>query len=354
MCAPFYKKVPNKLNKFRNIAALTCIISITVSQLVLSAADTSRNPTRISVLLATGMPGGSYHHLGSIMASMLTTKLKIVGLRVSAAISEGARENIEALRIKDADLILADDFSCSLAYRGIGPYKDKGFKELRSITNLWPEAVHMLIRSNGSANPTLEDLQGLTIATGLPESGTRFTTEILLRRIRSQKPLPKLKFMNYVSALDSLRIGTVQAADFTVAVPSSIVKELLQPDPKLFRFIQINDNDLKAAKRNGWTTCERITIPPATYPGQVDAIKTVGQNTIFATTSSLDPSVIYDLVRTLFENVDQLAKYHPAFKNILPDRAFNGLVAPLHSGAVRYFKENKIHIPEGLEPPDGE
>ncbi len=354
MRATFDKKKLRKLNKPGNVLALAFAVAVIISPWVCLASETSKTPTRISVLLATGMPGGSYHHLGLIMASMWTTKLKIVGLRVSAAISEGARENIEALRIRDADLILADDFSCSLAYRGIGPYKSRGFRELRSIANLWPEAVHLLIRSNGSPKPTLEDLRGLTIATGLPESGTRFTTEILLRGLRNHKPLSKLKFMNYASAIDSLRIGTVQAADFTAAIPSSLVNDLLQPDPKLFSFIQISDNDIKTAKRYGWTNCERIVIPAVTYPGQVDPVNTVGQNTILATTSSLDPEVIYDLIRILFENVDQLAKYHPAFRNILLERAFNGLVAPLHKGAVRYFKEKKIHIPDGLAPPDAE
>ncbi|MBM3298997.1 MAG: hypothetical protein FJY85_03485, partial [Deltaproteobacteria bacterium] len=61
-------------------------------------------PVRISVLVVTGMPGGTYHRIGLGMASLWTTRLKRAGIRVSAAISEGSAENIEAIRIADADL----------------------------------------------------------------------------------------------------------------------------------------------------------------------------------------------------------------------------------------------------------
>ncbi|MGC8603726.1 MAG: TAXI family TRAP transporter solute-binding subunit, partial [Desulfomonilaceae bacterium] len=81
-------------------------------------------------------------------------------------------------------------------------------------------------------------------------------------------------------------------------------------------------------------------------------ISTVGQNTLLATTSSLDSEIIYDLVKTLFENADQLAKFHSAFKHVTLERSLIGLEAPLHPGAVRYYQEKGIHIPETLMAPD--
>ena len=83
-----------------------------------SAQDKDR--AKISLLIATGMPGGTCYHVGLGMASLWTTKLRHPGIRVSAAHSEGSRENIEAIRISDADLILAEEFFCSMAFRGIG------------------------------------------------------------------------------------------------------------------------------------------------------------------------------------------------------------------------------------------
>jgi TRAP transporter TAXI family solute receptor len=343
-----------KLFPPRIIAILACVGLLSFLSGSSFGTDVSGVGTRISLLMVTGMPGGSFHHLGLAMASMWTTKLKKVGIRVSAAISEGARENVEAIRIEDADLILADDLSCDIAYRGFGGYKDKRAGELRSIVNLWPEAVHLIIRSDRKTNFSLDDLEGLTVATGLPESGNRFTTEILARTLKNQKSTIKFKFMNYGSAVDSLRTGAVDAADVTSAIPSALVINLLQPDPGLFSFLQISDAELRSAQELGWSSCRRIVIPPDVYPGQDKPINTVGQNTLLATSSSLDPEVIYDLTRTLFENIDQLAKFHPAFKNVTLENALHGLVAPLHPGAVRYYREKDVHIPEALLPPNVE
>jgi TRAP transporter TAXI family solute receptor len=315
-----------------------------------SRAESGPTRSRISLLMVTGMPGGSYHQLGLAMASLWTTKLKKLGIRVSGAISEGARENIEAIRIQDAELILVDALSCSLAYRGAGNFKNKINSELRSISNLWPEAAHLIIRSDKNRSSSLDDLEGLTVATGLPESGNRFTTEMLLRILKDPKHNIKLKFMNYGSALESLRLGTIQAADLTSAIPSALVTNLLQLSPQLFSFIEITDTELQAVRERGWTTCQRIVIPSETYPGQRTPVNTVGQNTLLVTTSSLDLEVIYDLTKSLFENVDQLAKFHPAFKAVSLENALVGLVAPLHPGAIRYYREKKMQIPEALLP----
>ncbi len=317
-----------------------------------SEADPGISGSRISLLIATGMPGGSYHQLGLAMASLWTTKLKGIGIRVSGAISEGARENIEAIRIQDADLILVDALSCSLAYKGAGSFKNKTNHELRSISNLWPEASHFIIRSDKNRNSSLDDLEGLTVATGLPESGNRFTTQMLLRIIKNSKHNIKLKFMNYGSTVESLRLGTIQAADFTSAIPSALVTNLLQSNHQLFSFIEITDTEIQTVKERGWSTCFKILIPPETYPGQLKPLNTIGQNTLLATSSALDLELIYDLTKCLFENVDQLAKFHPAFKSVSVENALSGLVAPLHPGAIRYYREKKVQIPEALLPPN--
>ncbi len=81
-------------------------IVLVLSALMGAVSFAARNPARISVLMATGMPGGTYYHVGLAMASMWTTSLQDEGIRVSAAVSEGSKENIQAIRIADADMIL--------------------------------------------------------------------------------------------------------------------------------------------------------------------------------------------------------------------------------------------------------
>jgi hypothetical protein len=94
----------------------------------------------------------------------------------------------------------------------------------------------------------------------------------------------------------------------------------------------------------------RSVIPPRTYPGQVRAIKSAGFGNVLATTSSLSSQVVYELTKSLYENLDYLADVHPACSEIALDRALSDVRIPLHPGAVLYYRERNVDIPEHLLP----
>jgi TRAP transporter TAXI family solute receptor len=71
---------------------------------------------------------------------------------------------------------------------------------------------------------------------------------------------------------------------------------------------------------------------------------------VLATTAALDPDVVYALTKTLYENLDYMARVHPACRSIALDKAFEGITVPLHLGAIRYYRERQIRVPESLIP----
>jgi uncharacterized protein len=313
-------------------------------------AKNNKDTVRMSVLVATGMPGGTSYHVGLGMASLWTTKLRDSGIRVSAAISEGAIENIEAIRIADADLILSDDLFCNMAYEGKGIYKGRPVTELRGITNLWADTVQILVRSDKIKSGSLNDLEGLALATGLADSGNRYTTEMLLATVPGLRDKVKIRSMSHLAAAEALRNGLVQAADLTGGIPVPLVTNLLHDAKLKLGFIEISPNEAAQVKSDGWTTAFPTVIQAGTYPGQDKPIQTVAQTTVLATTSSLDPDVVYSLTKTIYENLDYLARVHPACRSINIGRAFEGMGLPLHRGAIKFYRERKIQIPDHLLP----
>jgi len=331
-------------------------IFLTALAVVFATNGDASNPAkttetaRISLLMATGMPGGTYYRVGLGMASLWTTRLKRTGIRVSAAISEGSRENIDAIRIADADLILAESGFCSMAYSGTGIYKGNPLPELRSITALWPDVVHFLIRSEAVRTGTLVDLEGLTLATGLPESGTRYTTEKLLSTLNSGGKAVQMRSMSNMAAAEALRNGTVQALTLTGGIPVPVVVTLLRENPARFGMLEISESRVQTIREMDVMNVLRSVIPPRTYPGQVRAIRSIGYGNVLATTSSLSSQVVYELTKTLYENLDYLADVHPACRALALDRALSDVRIPLHPGAVLYYRERNVDIPEHLLP----
>jgi len=324
------------------------VIFLVLSALMGAVSFAARNPARISVLMATGMPGGTYYHAGVAMASMWTTKLQEQEIRVSAAVSEGSKENIQAIRIADADMILADEFLCAMAYKGTGLYKGEPVPEIRSVASLWQDAVHLLIRSDKVQTGTIQDLAGLTLATGLPDSGNRLTAEMLVRTLKPGKRKVRLRYLSILSGVEALRKGTVQALDLTGALPVSLVTTLFHERRPPLTLLEITDSQLEALRAEGWQHVSRLVIPEGTYPGQTRPIQTIGQLSILAVTASLDSQVVYALTRSLYENLDHLARVHHACRGISLERALEGLEVPLHRGAIRYYREQGIDIPEHL------
>jgi len=312
----------------------------------------AKAPARISVLIVTGMPGGTYYHVGLGMASLWTTKLQDEGIRVSAAASEGSRENIQAIRIADADLILAEDFLCSMAYRGTGLYKGRPVPELRSVTTLWPDAVHFLIRADKKRTGNIEDLHGLVLATGLPDSGNRLTAEMLVRILKPSKRKVRLRYMTNMAGAEALRKGAVQALDLTGGPPVPLVTTILNESTPALGFLEITDAQLEALRANGGPFFFRHEIAARTYPGQEKPIHTIAQPCILAVTDTLDAEVVYALTRSLYENLDYLARVHPACRSMSLNHALDTLTVPLHPGAIRYYRERNIEIPERLIPPE--
>jgi uncharacterized protein len=330
-------------------------LSILVAALALSwsgagVSAEERNPARISVLMATGMPGGTSYQVGLSMASLWTTKLQEEGIRVSAALSEGSRENIQAIRIADADMILAEEYLCSEAFRGTGLYKGQSVPELRSVTGLWPDAVHLLIRSDRVETRTIQDLNGLTLATGLPDSGSRLTTEALVKSLKSPKRKVRLRYLSHMAAVDSLRKGAVQAIELTGGIPIPLAITLFLERKPPLALLEITDAQLEALQTGDQPHVFRIVIPAGTYPGQQRPVRTVAEKTVLAVTSALDPQVVYELTRVLYENLEDLERLHPSCRGISLENALEGLHVPLHRGALRYYRERELEIPERLIP----
>lgn len=332
------------------ISALGLLVVFALAGKAGSAPSGEKDAARISLLIATGMPGGTYYQVGLGMASLWTTQLRKMGIRVSGAISEGSKENIEAIRIADADLILVEHLLCSMAFKGTGLYRGQPLTELRSITTLWPDTVQLLIRSDKRQTGTLRDLEGLNLATGLPDSGNRFTTELLLATLGEGKQSVSLRSMSNMAGAEALKNGTVQALDATGGVPVPLVEMLLEEGKPPLGFLSITDAQMETVRQEGWKEVFRSVIPAGTYPGQSEAVNTVGQMNLLAVSSSINPEVVYVLTKSLFENLDYLAKVHPACRSISLEGALKGLDVPLHRGAVRYYRERKIKIPEHLIP----
>jgi uncharacterized protein len=334
-------RAPNMRFSFR--AAIIFVFCMTPAGPFLGQSPAATEPAKVSVLMASGMPGSASYHVGLGMASLWTTRLRSSGVRVSAAASEGSIENIEAIRIADADVIISENLFATMAHQGSGLFKGKAVSELRSICNLWPNLIHVIVRSDKAGS--LEDLENKAVGIELPDSGVKFVVENSIKQLKSHV---NWRPMAYLAAGESLRRGQIQGLVLLGGLPVPLAVSLFNDRSVPLSLLEVKPGDQQASDTELRKSLESGTIPANTYSGQEKPVHSFGLMSGLYTTSALNPQVVYSLTKIIFENLDYLSKIHPACKSISPEKALEGLEVPLHRGAVKYFRERKIKIPERL------
>ena len=84
----------------------------------------------------------------------------------------------------------------------------------------------------------------------------------------------------------------------------------------------------------------KASIPGGVYPNHPDDIPTYGMMATVVSSAKVPADTVYALVKGVFDNFDEFRRLHPAFAALDAQAMIrNGLSAPLHEGAERYYRE---------------
>ncbi len=195
----------------------------------------------------------------------------------------------------------------------------------------------MVVREDSGIRD-LDGLEGKRVNIGVPGSGSRDTFEEVMKAKgwsnASFALAAELKPAEMASALGD---NNLDAITYVVGHPSGAIQEALTNVKA--RIIQVQGEAIDAllAKADYYSAAP---IPGRLYPGVDDAVPSIGGKAVLATTSKTDPEVVYQLVKSVFDNLERFKRLHPAFAELQAEDMIRvGLTAPLHEGAERYYRE---------------
>ncbi len=224
------------------------------------------------------------------------------------------------------------------AYNGTSKFKKQGpNKDLRAVFSVHPEPFTVVARKD-SGIKNFKDLKGKRVNIGNPGSGQRGTMEVVMGALGWTKAdfklASELKSAEQSSALCDNKIDAIV---FTVGHPSGSIKEATTYCDSVLVNVTGPEID-KLVKDNDYY--RTATIPGGMYRGNPADTKTFGVGATFVSSAKVPEYVIYNVVKAVFENFDEFKKLHPAFKVLKKEEMIkDGLSAPLHDGAVKYYKE---------------
>lgn len=307
-------------------------------------------------LLATASTGGTYYPVGVALSTLIKVRLQpSMGINVSAINSAGSGENIALLRDNEAQFAIVQGLFGAYAATGTGPLADAGPQEsLRSITMLWPNVEHFIIRSEHVDTGTVSDIEALageSMSMGRQNSGTIGSNRTILAGLGiDMEETYELVFAGYGPSADALQNGQIAGMSTPAGAPVGAVSRAFASMGEDITLLEFTDEQMAAANGDFEALWTRYTIEAGTYPGVDEDVQTIAQPNFLMVRDDIDEETIYQITKTIYENLAFLGGIHPATQAMSLDAAIAGLPLPLHPGAIRYYEEAGVEIPDRLRP----
>jgi len=308
----------------------------------------------VRLSFGTASATGTYYPIGAAISQVL--RKHETGIDILAMTSGGSVENIKLTSSGELDIGLANQMHFSMARKGVKPYTEP-ITNLRTLfplagTNyVMKHAWHLVVPVNSSIK-SLGDLKGKKVVVGPAGSGTEVYTRLILGSIGLTYEDIIPMFLSYEGGNQALQDGIADAACLHSAVPIGALQAL---GTKMeVRLISLSEDEIDKAIKD-WGFNKR-TISPGSYQWLNEPVETVvaSYHVVFVN-KDMDEDVAYRIVKAVMENVEEIYNSNPAAKNVDAKGVEIGLNAPpLHPGALRYFREIGINVPDSVIPPEVE
>ncbi|MCO8144216.1 TAXI family TRAP transporter solute-binding subunit [Rhodovulum tesquicola] len=291
------------------------------------------------ITIGTGGVTGVYYPAGGAICRLVNKDRREHGIRCSVESTGGSVYNLKTLRAGELEFgVVQSDWQFH-AYNGSSENfeADGPFEGLRAVFALHPEPFTVVARADaGIAN--FEDLKGKRVNVGNPGSGQRGTMEVVMEALGwTSADFALAAELRPAEQSQALCDNQIDAMVYTVGHPSGSIQEATTACDSVLVNVAGGAIETLIAERPYY---RHATIPGGMYRGTDADVETFGVGATFVSSADVSEEAVYVLVKAVFENFDEFKGLHPAFADLKPEEMIaDGLSAPLHDGAARYYRE---------------
>ena len=322
----------------------TCALAaVALIGLGFSASDEAGADEKTFISIGTGGPTGVYFVVGNSVCRMVHKEAaegrssgRQHGIRCAAPSTGGSTYNIGQICQGELEFGVAQS---DWQFHAVNGSSDKvtNCPGLRAVFSVHGEPFH-LIASAGTDIGSFTDTKGMRMNIGNPGSGQRGTTEVLMEGYgMTTDDFAAATELTSTEQSQALCDGKIDAYGYTVGVPNAGVS-VATDGCDAYIVNLTGDVEQQLVADNPFYAF--TTIPAGTYKTTTDDVTTFGVMATFVSHENVPEEVVYEVTRAVMENLDDFRSLHPAFRNLDPaDMIVNGLSAPIHPGAAKYYAE---------------
>ena len=294
------------------------------------------------VYIGTGGVAGVYYPAGSAIAKLVNARQDTRGIHVEAKGTEGSVFNINAVIAGKLEFGLAQSDRQFEAYNGAAnsEWAGKPQKDLRAVFSLYHETVTLVAAEDADIH-SIADLKDKRVHIGDPGSGARQNAIDAMNAfgLDWQSDVDVEKAQAY-KAVDLLQAGRIDAFFFTAGHPNGALLEATAGARKV-RFVEISGPGIDALLKTKPHYARAVVPIKAFYTSAANEsdVATFGVKATLVTSAKVSDEMVYLITKAVFDDLEGFKRLFPAFYGLTRENMLEGLSAPIHPGALRYYKE---------------
>lgn len=314
----------------KNFFKLSLVASLAMGSMAAHAEDKF-------VTIGTGGQTGVYYVVGQSICQLVNRDTAKTNVKCNAPSTGASVANLNAIADKQMEMGIAQSDWQYHAYNGSSSFEGKKNDKLRAVFSIHPEPFTVMARTDAKIT-NFDDLKGKRVNVGDPGSGTRATMNVILAAKgwtdKEFKVASELKPAEMASVMCD---NNLDAITYNVGHPNGALKEAAASCDAHLVPVTGEAIDKLVADHSYYA---KATIPGGLYKGTDNPVETFGVYATLVTSADVDADRVYTVVKAVFDNFDRFKRLHPAFENLKEEEMIkNALSAPLHEGAIRYYKE---------------
>jgi TRAP transporter TAXI family solute receptor len=270
---------------------------------------------------------------------MINKQFEEYKIKATVESTSGSVFNINAVLNGDLEFGVTQSDRQYQAYHGLAEWADAGGQpDLRSVFAIHPESI-TLVASEASGIKEINDLRGKRVNLGNPGSGQLQNSRDVLAAVGITEEDISAEYVKAVEAPGLLQDERIDAFFYTVGHPNGNIKEATSGRIKV-RIVSITGPEVDKMVHD-LPYYAKASIPKEFYPSALNEedIETVGVKATFVTSRTVSEDIVYAITKEVFENLADFKELHPAYRVLTRENMLQGLSAPVHRGALRYYRE---------------
>lgn len=324
--------------KKKVIVSVAIIISICILLALFSSRCNTKDEKQ-QLTIGGSNPGGTAYIVGTTYAQVINKYNP--NLNVTHEVTAGGKENIELTSTNETD------FGCGMsaflyeAYNGLGDYENDAREDLRGVIPWFKYPMQIVVRKDGDIKK-ITDLKDKKISINVQGSGGyKAATEVLSTLGLEENVDYIAYYLSFDEAADEMKLGNIDAIFINTGAP---VPAIMSMGTYIdFDIINFSDEEIEKVIKK-YPYYQKGILKSGTYDKVQHDVNTLTSYTILFANANVDEEVVYKIVKTIWEHREELALAHSSQEDLnerlVEESILN--IAPIHPGALKYYKESGI------------